>query len=91
MMGFTRDFPNSVIGLETVEPSKENGGQQSALQFYGSSFMTDETGEVIVSASRDKEEILITEYDLDAIGENRITWGLFRDRREEVYGPLTGK
>ena len=78
------------IGLETVEPSKENGGQKSALRFYGSSFMTDETGELVTEASRDKEEILIHEYDLDAIGENRITWGLFRDRREEVYGPLTG-
>ncbi len=79
------------IGLETVEPSKENGGQQSALQFYGSSFMTDETGELVEEASRDREEILLHEYDLDAIAENRITWGLFRDRREEVYGRITGR
>lgn len=79
------------IGLETVEPSKENGGQQSALQFYGSSFMTDETGELVEQASRDREEILLHEYDLDAIAENRITWGLFRDRREEVYGRITGR
>ena len=79
------------IGLETVEPSKENGGQQSALQFYGSSFMTDETGELIEEASRDREEILFHEYDLDAIAENRITWGLFRDRREEVYGKIAGR
>jgi len=79
------------IGLETVEPSKENGGQKSALQFYGSSFMTDETGELIEEASRDREEILFHEYDLDAIAENRITWGLFRDRREEVYGKIAGR
>ena len=79
------------IGLETVEPSKENGGQQSALQFYGSSFMTDETGELVEQASRDREEILLHEYDLDAIAENRITWGLFRDRREEVYGRIIGR
>lgn len=79
------------IGLETVEPSKENGGQKSALRFYGSSFMTDETGELVEEASRDREEILLHEYDLDAIAENRITWGLFRDRREEVYGRITGR
>jgi len=79
------------IGLETVEPSKENGGQKSVLQFYGSSFMTDETGELVAEASRDREEILFHEYDLDAIAENRITWGLFRDRREEVYGKIAGR
>ena len=46
------------IGLETVEPSEENGGQTSSLTFYGSSFLTDETGELLKKASRDKEEIL---------------------------------
>ena len=42
------------IGREVVQPCAENGGQESALEFYGSSFLTDETGEVILSASRDK-------------------------------------
>ena len=79
------------IGLETVEPCPENGNQRSALNFYGSSFMTDETGALLQSASRDQEEILIQEYDLDQLEENRITWGLFRDRREETYGRICGK
>lgn len=79
------------IGLEEVKPCKENGNQTSSLRFYGSSFMTDETGEIIAEASRDEEEILIREYDLDAIAENRLSWGLFRDRREETYGPIVGK
>ncbi|MBR0385001.1 MAG: N-carbamoylputrescine amidase [Erysipelotrichaceae bacterium] len=79
------------IGLETVEPDKENGYQKSALSFYGSSFMSDETGEVVEQASRDKEEILIHEYDLDEIAENRLTWGLFRDRRPETYETITVK
>ena len=68
------------IGLETVEPSVENGNQSSSLNFYGSSFMADERGEIVVSASRDKEEILYHEYDLDKIREDRLAWGLFRDR-----------
>ncbi|WP_028243482.1 N-carbamoylputrescine amidase [Pseudobutyrivibrio ruminis] len=76
------------IGLETVEPCKENAMQSSSLEFYGSSFMTDETGEILESASRDKEEILIHTYDLDEIYENRMSWGIFRDRRPECYGDV---
>lgn len=73
------------IGLETVEPCVENGNQSSSLNFYGSSFMSDERGEIVVSASRDKEEILYHEYNLDKIREDRLAWGLFRDRRPETY------
>lgn len=74
------------IGKEEVKPSEENGGQSSALVFYGSSFMTDETGGIIKQAKRDAEEILLATYDLDAIKEKRLSWGIFRDRREEYYG-----
>ena len=77
------------IGLETVEPSEENGGQKSELNFYGSSFMTDATGEVIASASRDKEEVLVESYDLNQLMEDRLSWGLFRDRRPECYHDIT--
>lgn len=73
------------IGLEEVTPCKENGGQESSLMFYGSSFMTDETGEILEDASRDQEEILIHTYDLDQIAENRMSWGIFRDRRPDCY------
>ena len=76
------------IGLESVEPCKENAMQSSSLNFYGSSFMTDETGELLETASRDKEEILIHTYDLDEITANRLSWGLFRDRRPECYGDI---
>lgn len=77
------------IGLETVEPSEENGGQTSSLTFYGSSFLTDETGELLKKASRDKEEILEKEYDLDELSAKRLEWGLFRDRRPEYYSIIT--
>lgn len=73
------------IGKEDVEPCEENAGLKSSLIFYGSSFITDETGDIIQSASRDKEEILIQNFDLDVIAENRLSWGLFRDRRPEMY------
>ena len=76
------------IGTERVEPCEENAGQKSALTFYGSSFLTVETGALVASASRDQEEILIWTYNLDQIRENRLSWGLFRDRRPECYGDL---
>ncbi|MBR3581616.1 MAG: N-carbamoylputrescine amidase [Lachnospiraceae bacterium] len=76
------------IGKEYVEPCEENAGLKSSLIFYGSSFITDETGEIVKSASRDKEEILLKTFDLDLIAENRLSWGLFRDRRPEMYGDI---
>ncbi len=76
------------IGTEEVTPCKANGGQSSSLTFYGSSFMTDETGEILENAGRHGEEILLHTYDLDEIGKNRVSWGLFRDRRPEMYGAV---
>ena len=76
------------IGREDVEPSAANGNQSSSLLFYGSSFITDETGDILESASRDEEEILVRTFDLDKINEDRLSWGVFRDRRPEMYMDL---
>ena len=73
------------IGLEEVKPCKENAEQESSLCFYGSSFMTDETGDILEDGTRDKEQVLIHTYDLDEIANNRLSWGIFRDRRPECY------
>ena len=73
------------IGTETVEPCPENGNQNSALRFYGSSFITDGTGEIAVSMDRDSEGVIASEFDLDELMEERLSWGLFRDRRPEMY------
>ena len=76
------------IGLEKVTPSKENNNQESELLFYGSSFMTDQWGALAASAGRDTEEILYAEYDFEANKEDRLSWGVFRDRRPEMYTDL---
>ncbi len=76
-------------GSEKVEPSAENGGQSSELVFYGSSFITDETGGIIAQASRDKDEILTADIHTDAADKARLDWGLFRDRRPEMYSDIT--
>ena len=77
------------IGLETVLPDPANGGQSSSLCFYGSSFITDETGALVASASRDNEEILTASFDLDEVQDNRMSWGIFRDRRPHCYEKMT--
>ena len=77
------------IGLETVEPCEANGGQKSALRFYGSSFIADETGALVADGTRDTEQVLTATFDLDKVEENRMSWGVFRDRRPEWYGEIT--
>lgn len=76
------------IGTEVVTPSPDNQNQTSSLTFYGSSFIADETGALVEQAGRDADEILTHTFDLDAIRELRHSWGVFRDRRPEMYGAM---
>ena len=73
------------VGTEEVVPCEENGGQKSALTFYGSSFITDNTGELLVQAGRGEETVITAEFDLTEMEKDRLSWGLFRDRRPECY------
>lgn len=63
-------------------------GESCTLNFYGSSFITDSSGEKIAEASRNKEEIIYAEFDLQKNREFQEYWGLIRDRRPECYGDL---
>ena len=74
------------IGTEEVVPCAENGNQSSALTFYGSSFITDATGEVVEQMDRVSEGFILHSFDLDEQESERKSWGLFRDRRPEMYG-----
>ena len=76
------------IGEERVEPCAENAGQSSSLVFYGSSFITDGCGEIQISMGRQEEGFIAATFDLDQLMEDRLSWGLFRDRRPEMYGKL---
>lgn len=68
------------IGTETDD--------ESSMTFYGSSFIADQTGTIVEEADRETESVLVHEFDLDAIAQMRIEWGVFRDRRPEMYGTL---
>jgi len=56
--------------------------------FYGSSYVANPRGEIIAQASRDQDELLIADIDLDVIREVRNVWQFFRDRRPDSYKPL---
>ena len=57
-------------------------------EFYGTSYFVNPRGQIIAEASRDKDELLVAEFDLDLIDEVRSTWQFFRDRRPETYDKL---
>ena len=66
----------------------EEAGKSCSLTFYGSSFITDYTGAKIAEASREDDEIIYAEFDLEENALQREYWGLLRDRREEAYGAI---
>ena len=63
-------------------------GQKYQMTFYGSSFIAGPSGEKLVEADRDAEAVLTATVDLEAVRAQRHAWGVFRDRRPELYGPI---
>ncbi|MEK3771940.1 N-carbamoylputrescine amidase [Paenibacillus sp. FSL R5-0887] len=59
--------------------------EDSSINFYGSSFIAGPQGNKIVEAGRDEQTVLVSEFDLDALEVGRIEWGIFRDRRPDLY------
>ncbi len=63
-------------------------GRHSEMTFYGSSFIAGPTGEIVSELGREGEGCVTADFDLDAIEQARASWGLFRDRRPDLYGVL---
>jgi len=63
-------------------------GESCSLDFYGSSFIADQTGAKVADAGEESQEILTYSFNLDAIAAERGGWGLYRDRRPEHYETL---
>ena len=66
----------------------EEVGESCSLTFYGSSFITDYTGAKVAEASREDEEIIYADLDLQENAKQREYWGLLRDRRGSCYSKL---
>lgn len=60
----------------------------SEITFYGSSFITDNTGKIIECCDEKTESVITATFDLDANRKQREGWGLFRDRRPSMYKTL---
>ena len=69
------------VGKETAPDGRSD-------VFYGRSFIADYQGEKVQEMNRTEEGVRVAEFDFDAIGELRRSWGVFRDRRPELYGVL---
>ena len=64
-------------------------GEQTEIIFYGSSFIADNTGAKVAEAGRDSDEVLVAHFDRAELERLRLSWGLFRDRRPDLYGRIT--
>jgi N-carbamoylputrescine amidase len=63
-------------------------GAAGEMTFYGSSFIAGPTGDIVAELGRDEEGVVCARFDLDDIARMRASWGLFRDRRPDLYGAL---
>jgi N-carbamoylputrescine amidase len=66
-----------------------SGDESCEITFYGSSFIADHTGAKVQEANRTDQTVLVHTFDLDEIRRYREGWGVFRDRRPDLYGAIT--
>lgn len=84
---------HAAANLVPVVASNRVGREQAtdggrAITFYGSSFICDGTGEIVQTAARVGDALLMHTFDLGALASYRANWGVFRDRRPDLYRPL---
>ena len=63
-------------------------GTEHGQTFYGTSFITDERGDILAELDREEEGVIAATLDLDRVRRHRAAFGFFRDRRPELYGRL---
>lgn len=63
-------------------------GEAGEMTFYGSSFIADGTGAIVAAMLPDREGVAVAEFDLDELAKARASWGIFRDRRPDLYAAL---
>ncbi len=63
-------------------------GTSCELTFYGSSFIADHTGAMMAEANREDQAVITAKFNMEEIRQARISWGVYRDRRPDLYGAL---
>jgi len=82
---------HAAANLTPVIASNRVGSEQEdevGITFYGSSFIADQHGELVQEAPREGSAVLVHSFDLDQLAAVRRGWGVFRDRRPELYGAI---
>ena len=77
-----------VIASNRIGEEVATGDDALRMTFYGNSFISDYTGDAVQRADDHTEAVLVQRFDLDSIASYRASWGLFRDRRPELYGDI---
>lgn len=82
---------HAAANMVPVVAANRRGHEQGAgcaITFYGQSFITDGTGALVAEAGEESDAVLTAALDLEALRRARDAFGLFRDRRPELYAPL---
>lgn len=75
---------HAVANVIPVVAANRVGDEQGQV-FYGTSFITDESGEIVTDMDRHQEGVILATFDLDHVDRARAAWGFFRDRRTDLY------
>ena len=78
----------NVMPLVASNRIGQEAGEKYTMTFYGSSFIASHTGEKVAEADRSSETVLTASFDLDEARRYRQSWGVFRDRRPDLYYPI---
>ena len=78
----------NMVALAASNRTGVEENDTATMTFYGSSFIAGPTGGKLAEANRSDQAVITASFDLDELRANRASWGLFRDRRPELYDPL---
>lgn len=82
MLGHAAANLMPVVAANRVGTERED---DSEITFYGSSFIAGPQGNKVAETGRKEETVLLAEFDLDLLERQRLEWGIFRDRRPDLY------
>ena len=83
--------PNRVGIERPLTDSPNRPANYQGIEFWGGSFVCDPSGAILSEASRDREEVLVVECDLNRVDETRSNWPFLRDRRIDAYEGLQAR
>ncbi len=78
----------NLVPLAASNRIGREAGESCTMTFYGQSFIADQTGAKVAEAGGEEPAVVTASFDLERIRAERSAWGLFRDRRPDLYRPI---